>query len=273
MTVLPRNNTFIQRMLNDIDPNSIPNDEYFLLISFGNTSYGTQTVTASITDGTFLAFINTEDIDRETYVDGSYYISTLGYSDTGSLSGTYTTTDDTSEVFIICSLFGGTLTGSYVNAGKSISLSKTINMANFTATLTNNTANGVNVDNIYLSMSYASATPADYISNGVLVKGYLGTVNTFSAMATVNFHDMPASLCTEINSNWKTGDDFKIRVYSDGKCYVVKSTNKLDISSYVSIDGDLSGMADTLKMTVLSDTGSMYGEIDRADITASWWSL
>ena len=265
-TILPRSNTFIQKLFSKLPTGAIPNDAAFLLFraNGSNNTTAVTSVTASVTGHTgFIAA-----------VFGKYNVgvrwgfnSLIAYSDTGSIADTSShTPSSASDVYLVIPAgVTGTLTSSIV---RSSTYNKTATLGPL-FTVTNSSALGLSY-----TLKYPQAVN-DYTGDNTpictFLRGKLAGETTFEGAVTVYGSALhrfftandAATLSVDVNVDSET-------YAAEGKIHAGSTYS--NISEYVSIDGSLDGRADTLEVyTYYYFVPDLLP--DDVEIAPRWWKV
>lgn len=260
-----RTSSFIQSVFAQMNASDIPDDEFFFLISFGNTgqySSGVNITDISASFGTgFISILTVGANMADMTVD-----TVLASSSTGSVSASNFTTTDTGAIMVLvpCGVTG-TVTGSAKIGGTTNSISFAIS---WLSTLTNLSAYGLSAEyqiNYYFNQA---PTVGNCEDGNVLVYGGQG----INGRMYVPFSEMTQ---TQLDSIYASGNTLRIKVIPEtNTSFIVDGLGNIigDASGLLRIEGAISGFGDTFNFMAIPNTSSDV-IVRSLSVSGKWWKL
>ena len=253
-----------------------PTDDYYEVFAFdetndiGASASITNISASSSNDGLVLVYIrNTEQIGQAEYKLQSDLLC-YGYG-TASLSSYTTKATGTNRLYVLVPIStANVITGSAVtpNGTKTISF----DTANYSASLTN--SNGFGMDMEYEIEYYFGGGTNNVKSSPISAVTFFNNVRQNEQFFVLHFEQMDVSLLQMLVDEYADTTFWRIKVVIDNdyNAYAIKNTDTLNLTSYLEVQGDISGKCDKIVATghkALSNTGT----VDKVAIKPRWWKL
>ena len=274
--VARRQSGMIQQMINALPMSAVPDADFFCVMRMTsvNTPYTlNQSVVASgNTGGGFAAIC---ELSGTHGFKANQFENLRGYSLEGTPSASYNFngTAVNSKPYLVFPIPTGTVTASCTD---STTTNYTLNFTDVQKIETISTAIGVNISKLEFEYADISSSGSIGTDSGsiTILEGYSDNNQMWHFEFSVDFGSMPLAIRQLIASNYST-DSYPDRLFNmrleNGKLYVFKNTNTLDISEYAVMSGDLGGLGNKIKIIGLGGAELPY--IGQIKIYPEWWNL
>lgn len=249
----------VAQTLNNVPIDVLPNSRAFYVFNLGRYSYGTtNTKTISITSTSPFVAVYSGWVSTGLQTGhGDEFDNLLAYSTSGSISWTG---EFSNRTYVLIPIeYVGTLTASDGTYNINADISPV-------SIVSNAGALGLSMELLMRFTVAPTLTLQDY---STMVRGTLNGAQTFQSVINIDFPKLVNDLGapTSVSQVEITIDSDNLDAYIYGGSYGERKINE-----YVSISGDLSGLADNVDAFPYYVASDMFA-LTRMEVTPRWWKV
>lgn len=256
----------VKTILSLVPMDSQPNDEYFMVFSFGS-GLSNQTITNLSVNNSAggSVIVSNRNLVSSVYTN---YLICYGNGTASIPSYTCSAQGTTNITVLIPVTKMGLISATYVDSHGTQNFS--FNAADWVTSATNTAAFGMNID---YELVYRFNYPSSFsYYSPLVVQSKLNNVIQNEAVLLLHFEQMDATTLQNIYDNFMTSNRITVVIDEDYNAKVVKGTSELDITSFLEVIGENNGRCDTLSAYLFKSSDNI-GTITKVTLNPRWWKL